>query len=152
MNEIRRHFPDLPPVWAFGIAVAAIGIGRLPPIGPFADEFYRYLGLYMIGAGLLVAAWAAWYFRARRTTIEPRGEPAHLIAEGPFRINRNPIYSGMVLVVFGANFALGGPLGVLVCALFPVVVTRRFVAGEERTLLRRFGAEAERYLATTRRW
>ncbi len=152
MNEIRRNFPDLPPVWALGLGAAAIALGRLPPLGAFADEFYHYLGLYMMGAGLLLAAWASWFFHARKTTIEPRGTPTRLIAEGPFRINRNPIYSGMVLMVFGANFAFGGPLGLIACAAFPVVVTRRFIAQEEETLLRLFGAEAERYLTTTRRW
>lgn len=149
---LGRHFPDLPPVWALGFGLAAVLVGRLPPFGPFEDPFYGYLGLYVMVAGALFAGWAALLFRRRATTIEPRGTPRTLIAEGPFRINRNPIYSGMALIVFGANFAFGGPLGALVAALFPILVTKRFVHEEERTLLRLFGSEAERYLATTRRW
>ncbi|MBC8130441.1 MAG: isoprenylcysteine carboxylmethyltransferase family protein [Rhizobiaceae bacterium] len=149
--SISQEFPDLPPLWALGTAVASVVVGRLVPIWSLPFPAFL-LGAALIGAGLGLAAWAALWFRRKRTTIEPRETPATLIVEGPFRINRNPIYTGMTFVIVGIAM-MAGTLGSLITAFaFPVIVTTRFIRGEEAALLSSFGAEAERYLARTRRW
>ena len=149
---MRRNFPDLPPIWALGFAATAVAVGRLLPPGPFEDPFYWYLGVYLIVGGFAFAGWAAFWFRRKRTSIEPRDVPNRLIVEGPFRFNRNPIYSGMALAVFGAAFAAGGILSFALAALFPIVIGRRFIDGEEAALRAAFGAEADAFFARTRRW
>ncbi|MGP1396674.1 MAG: methyltransferase family protein [Inquilinaceae bacterium] len=150
--SIRRDFPDLPPVWALGLAVAAWAAARYVPLWSFASPTGATVGIVLILAGVILAAWSALWFRRKRTTIEPRNEPSALIIEGPFRLNRNPIYTGMALVLFGVAIWLGTLSALVVVALFPAVVTRRFVKGEEEALRRAFGAEADAYFRKTRRW
>ena len=110
------------------------------------------IGWALIVAGLALAVWAALWFRRKRTSIEPRDRPTALIVEGPFRIDRNPIYAGVALMLFGAGVVLGALSSVLLALAFPWIVTRRFILDEEAALREAFGAEAEAYIARTRRW
>ena len=142
------RFPDLPPVWALGAALAAWALARLLPIASLPEA----PGGLLIGAGLLLIVWSAWWFRRKRTPIEPNRVPRALIVEGPYRLNRNPIYTGMVLIVLGWAILLGAASALLPAVALPVVLDRRFVRGEETALRRAFGAEAEAYLRATRRW
>ena len=150
--SVLRDFPDLPPVWMLGHGVAAWALAEVLPIGSFGGEASRALGMVLALAGAGLGAWAAVHFARGRTTIEPREEPTTLLASGPFRINRNPIYTGMALVLLGWAAWLGTPSAVLAVLPFPWVIDRRFVRGEEATLRAAFGAEADRYIAGTRRW
>lgn len=143
-----KGFPDLPPIWALGAAVAAAGLARWAPLAPLPT----WPGWPFAVAGFGLVGWSAWWFRAKRTTIEPHRAPTRLIVEGPYRINRNPIYTGMALVLLGWAFLLGAASALLPAAAFPWLIDRRFVRGEEAALRRAFGPEAERYFAANRRW
>lgn len=150
--SIRRDFPDLPPVWVLAVAVAAWAAARYVPLWSLASPASTAVGIALIAAGVVLAAWSAVWFRRKRTTIEPRTVPSALIVEGPFRLNRNPIYTGMALALFGVAIWMGALSALIVAAVFPVVVTRRFIIGEEDALRRAFGAEADAYFRKTRRW
>lgn len=147
-GALLREFPDLPPVWALGAAALAWGLARFLPLAPLPG----WPAAPLLAAGFGLGGWAAWWFRVKRTPIEPREAPRALIVEGPYRINRNPIYAGMALALFGWAFWLGAASALAPAAGFLVVVDRRFVRGEEAALRAAFGPEAERYLAATRRW
>ena len=141
---------DLPPVWAALAALtawalaAALPLVAIPAPAPLAGA--------LVLAGLALIAWTAVLFRRARTPIEPRREASALLTGGPFRINRNPIYTGMALVLLGLAAALGALSAFLPVLAFPLVMTRRFVLEEERRLRAAFGETAEAWLARTRRW
>ncbi|GAB1378554.1 methyltransferase family protein [Pararhodobacter aggregans] len=146
-----RGFPDLPPVWAFGVFLLQGLLARLLPLAGLGGWAWP-LGWVLLAAGLGLAGWAALWFWRKRTAIEPRRVPKALIVEGPYRLNRNPIYTGMALALLGTGFLWGTLSALLVVALFPPLITHRFIRAEEQALLDTFGAEAERYSAATRRW
>lgn len=152
MTATRHSFPDLPPIWGLGILLAAIAIGRLVWPGPFTSPIYAYLGILLALVGFALIIWAAFWFRRKRTPILPGDMPKTLIVEGPFRLNRNPIYTAMTLIVIGGTFIRGGPAGLIVAAIYPVLITRRFILAEEAGLRAAFGSEADSYIARTRRW
>ncbi len=143
-----KGFPDLPPVWALGAAVASWALARWAPLAPLPPG----MGRVLMAAGLGLCVWSAVWFRRKRTPIMPHEAPRTLIVEGPFRINRNPIYTGLTLILVGWALALGAVSALIPAALYPFLVTRRFVRAEEEGLRAAFGAEAEGYLARTRRW
>ena len=146
--SIRRDFPDLPPVWALGTVAAqwlvawALPLFRLP--GAAAWSWLP------IAAGLALAIWAALWFRRKRTSIEPRDEPRALIVEGPFRLNRNPIYTGMTLCLIGTGLWFEALSALALALVFPWIITARFIRQEEATLKAAFPDTD--YFDRTRRW
>ncbi|WP_185985022.1 methyltransferase family protein [Aureimonas mangrovi] len=152
MRAVRREFPDLPPIWALGTAILAWLAGLILPIWSFGGTAVTAIGALFVAAGVGLIAWSAMWFHRKSTSIEPRDVPKTLIVEGPFRLNRNPIYTGMALSVFGVALLTGALSALFIAFAFPPIVTSRFIAGEEETLRQTFGPEAERYMAGTRRW
>jgi protein-S-isoprenylcysteine O-methyltransferase Ste14 len=63
--------------------------------------------LYLVGAfivtlGGLIRAWGAAYLRAE-VVQDSSVRTERLIADGPFRYTRNPLYLGLLIGVFGAG-------------------------------------------------
>lgn len=146
-----KGFPDLPPLWLALFLVANWAIARTVPglvVGPTSTVLSW--GLIVIGLALI--GWSAFWFWRRKTTIEPHHDPQALIVEGPYRLSRNPIYLGMVVILLGAIIGRGQPLCLILLAAFIWVLNKRFIEPEEQVLRRAFGAQAEGYLARTRRW
>jgi len=147
-----KGFPDLPPIWmALALGVAWLIATYLPLVRLFGPV-WQAAGLLLALAGIALILWSALWFWRKRTTIEPHHEPAALIVEGPYRLSRNPIYLGMLAIVAGAVVWLGALSAVPVPFAFAAVLMRRFIEPEEVALRRAFGAEAQAYLARTRRW
>ena len=149
---MREKSPGLPPVWAGGFLAAEWISADLVPIATFGQPVTALAGAVLAVAGFAIAIWAAIWFGRKKTAIEPGEKPKALIVEGPFRINRNPIYSGMALVLFGVALWLGALGAVIVALGFPFVITARFVRAEETALREAFGQKAETYFERTRRW
>ncbi len=145
-----HKFPDLPPIWTAAFAVVAIGLSRIFPIISLPRIEPLVWLLLIAGFGLIV--WSAYYFWKKKTSIEPHDTPTALIVEGPYRISRNPIYLGFFLALVGVALWSGGLSGLLIICLFPVVITSRFINGEEAALRSQFGNEADAYLGSTSRW
>ena len=75
-----------------------------------------------------------------------------IVAQGPYRYTRNPIYIGMFLGQTG--FALGFNSLWLLAMLVPFYLVIRYgvVAREEAYLERKFGATYGTYKSRVRRW
>lgn len=127
------------------------GLGRAVPVLSLGGAGQAIGGL-LIAAGVALVLWSALWFWRKKTPIEPHHDAKALIVEGPYRVSRNPIYLALVVIALG--YGLRQPT---VLALLPVpvlwwVLDRRFAAVEEAVLRAAFGAEADAYLARTRRW
>ncbi len=139
---------DLPPVWALGAAILSWLLARFVPLISLPEGLGR---VFMI-AGIALGIWALIWFRRRKTPFEPRHTPKALVVEGPYRINRNPMYTGMTLILIGWALSLGAVSALIPALAYPVLITRRFILDEEEALRETFGAEAEAYFGRTRRW
>jgi protein-S-isoprenylcysteine O-methyltransferase Ste14 len=85
-------------------------------------------------------------------TPGPWDAPARVVAVGPYRRVRNPIYLAALLVVLGEAW-LFMSAAVLVYAGAMAVCFHLFVLGyEERTLRRRFGDSYAEYQRTVPHW
>ncbi len=141
---------DIPPVWA---TLFALGIWLLALAIPWPQiQVPNGIVYGLIGIALLWAGWAAvWFWRAK-TPIEPRKEPKALIVAGPYRVNRNPIYSAMTLILLAVALYFGTTAGLLLVVGFPILITRRFILEEETALRRQFPDQVDGYFQNTRRW
>ena len=152
---INRHlegFPDLPPVWFLGAWLLSEVLARTAPVLRIDRSWLDAAAAVVLVAGLGLALWSALWFRAKRTRIEPRQTPSALIVEGPYRLSRNPIYLGLVLILAGLALRTGALSALLPALLLPVILQRRFILGEEAVLRRVFGTEAEEFFERTPRW
>jgi protein-S-isoprenylcysteine O-methyltransferase Ste14 len=84
--------------------------------------------------------------------VKPFEQPSALVTNGVFRLSRNPMYVGFVLILGGVAILLGTVSPYVVVAAFAVVMDRRFIRAEEQALHGRFGAEWASYRSRVRRW
>ncbi|MFQ5624615.1 MAG: methyltransferase [Paracoccaceae bacterium] len=147
---------DIPPVWALFWALASYVLARFLPVVAFGDAMPGFIGVggsFLIAvAGFWLVVWSALWFRRKSTPIEPGQVPRALIVEGPYRLSRNPIYTGMTLILFGFALWLGAASAFVGPAGFVWVVTRRFILREEAALRHTFGEKADAYIRSSRRW
>ena len=129
---------DLPPVWG-AVHWAAIRLwSETMSVAPLPAGLAP-VGYAVALAGIGFALWALLQFRGRDTPIEPKRGPRALVTTGPYRLTRNPMYRGLLWVTIGYVVIRGEATGFLFAALYAWVLTRRFVAPEERALEAAFG-------------
>ncbi|MEL7216487.1 MAG: isoprenylcysteine carboxylmethyltransferase family protein [Pseudomonadota bacterium] len=148
----RPRFPDLPPIWLAGYMVVVVLIDQALPSLAMEPGLLRPIGFGLAGLGVALIFWSGAHFAKAKTPIEPGHTPKTLLATGPYRINRNPIYTGMAAILAGFSLGSGVLWGLVLVILFVQVINKRFIVHEERILRDTFGAEAEAYIAQTRRW
>ena len=102
--------------------------------------------------GLALIIWAALLFRRAGTGIVPFSDATALVAEGPYRFTRNPMYLGMAAMLLGAALLLGSLTPFLVIPAFMALIAERFILPEEAMLEREFGERYAAYKLRVRRW
>ncbi len=107
----------------------------------------------VLAAGAALYLWCAWNFAAvGRGTPGPWDAPQRVVAHGPYRWVRNPIYLAALLVVLG-EAGLFGSLRLLAYAGVLAACFHLFVIGyEEPALRRRFGPAYLAYRHAVPRW
>lgn len=103
-------------------------------------------------AGLSLAAWAIAAFRAAGTRVETYRPSSAIVAHGPYRFTRNPIYMGMFLALAGMAIAFNTLWLLATLLIFFVVIRFGVVAREEAYLERKFGDSYRAYKTRVRRW
>lgn len=86
----------LPPSY-FGAAMALMAVLQfLDPVIQLLHSPWRYAGLVPIVVGGWLDVVGSRLFDRAGTTIKPFEDASVLVAGGPFRYGRNPMYLGMV--------------------------------------------------------
>ena len=145
-----KGFPDLPPIWFLGSALLSWVIAKRVPLAVL--DLPDWLGWGIFAVGFIWAGSAAALFLVKKTPVEPRTTPEVLLVEYHFRFNRNPIYTGMTVMLLGWAVVLGAVSAFLPVMAFPFIITSRFILDEEQQLRVAFGQMARDYLARSRRW
>ena len=110
------------------------------------------LAVALIGISLDLTGLIA--FVRAKTTINPLkpAATAALVTTGLYRVTRNPMYLGMLLVLFGWVVFLSNLAALLIAPLFAFYITRFQIIPEERVLAEKFGAAFAAYKSSVRRW
>jgi len=81
------------------------------------------------------------------------GRPATtLVTNGPYRVTRNPIYIGFILLYFGIAILATSVWMLLLLVPLLIVLQRGVVEREETYLDAKFGEEYGKYKARVPRW
>ena len=114
-------------------------------------------GILILG-GLSLSVWTIAYMKTRGKgnpmdafgkEIGPRTQ--HLMTDGPYRLNRNPMLTGTLFYLAGFVVWFWTWQALLVWAIFFIIMFVQ-VLTEEHRLLRDFGDEYEQYCKRTRRF
>lgn len=113
----------------------------------------RTAGLVAIVAGLALALWCVTLFvRVGQGTLAPWDPTRRLVVAGPYRHVRNPMITGVALLLAGQAAWAGSWKLAAWLAMFVVVNHVYFLAVEEPGLVSRFGDDYREYAAHVPRW
>ena len=152
MRWLETRVP--PPVVMLLAAVLIWALRRaFPDMGVFIPG-RRAIYWTLLALGLLVAAAGVVSFRRARTTVNPMkpDTASALVTGGVYRITRNPMYLGDVLILAAVAVFFSNPLGIAGILLFVFWMNALQIPAEERALRARFGEAFEAYCSRVRRW
>jgi protein-S-isoprenylcysteine O-methyltransferase Ste14 len=110
-----------------------------------------YLGGAALGVlGVLLRTWATAFLRAE-VVHDHELHSDRLVADGPYRHVRNPLYLGLMLLVLGMA-PLASTLGALVMVVGQSLFVARLAGREEAALLAEHGESFRRYLQAVPRF
>jgi protein-S-isoprenylcysteine O-methyltransferase Ste14 len=132
------------------IAVLALVLLRVFRAGSLAvdDPIPQALGMVLFLAGLGLAVWARVYLgRNWGMPMTQKDEP-ELVTQGPYRVVRHPIYSGILLAMLGTSLAtdLYWLIAVIVLGVYFIYSARV----EERLMAASFPVAYPTYRAKTK--
>ncbi|MFL6520010.1 MAG: methyltransferase family protein [Chthoniobacterales bacterium] len=118
----------------------------------FRSTEWRWSGLVLVAVGIAVGVAGRRALVAAETNVNPFKPTLSIVAAGPFRFTRNPLYLGMTLLYCGLTLVSNSWWGFVL--LVPVLLLTHFgvVTREERYLERKFGDSYRQYRARVRRY
>ncbi len=109
-------------------------------------------GLIMISVGIFLLIIATGVFMARKTTVMPTRAPDKLVTDGIYRITRNPMYLGMLLILAGFPLMMDTLSGLICPIIFFFLMDYTVIPREEKVVEGVFGEAYLKYKSHTRRW
>jgi len=112
------------------------------------------LAAIISGVGIFFILAGVYEFQKAKTTLNPTTPAAtsSVVASGIYRVSRNPMYVGFLLVLTGWAIFLSHPLPFLLLPAFVAYMNRFQISPEERVLSAKFGDEYDTYKQSVRRW
>ena len=119
---------------------------------PFAARAIAAAVFALMGSGISLAGVAA--FRRAKTTVNPTmpGSASTLVRSGIYRVSRNPMYLGFLLILLGWAAFLASPVALILVGSFVIYMNAFQIRAEERALTAIFGNQFAEYTADVRRW
>ena len=104
--------------------------------------------------GVIIAGLGFVSFRRARTTVNPMkpGSASVLVDGGIYRLTRNPMYLGFLVVLLGWAIFLSNIVAFLLLPAFVCYMNRFQIEPEERALAALFGQSFVAYKTRVRRW
>jgi protein-S-isoprenylcysteine O-methyltransferase Ste14 len=139
------------PIWLIALIIMALGIDYALPEPTLLQ--YKPAGIVLIVLGVALSASGRITFMRKHAEVFPWSE-AHsaLVASGPFRFTRNPMYLGLFVIGVGAALVAGTWLMWLVPIAIFVLDNFVIIPFEERSMERAYGDDYRAYKARVRRW
>ena len=156
---MRRHLKAA--VLLPGMVTIAIPAVILATSGTNAgwDLDAPWSGLTLVaGAALTLCGLGLWWWTVRlfatvgEGTLAPWDPTQRLVVAGPYRYVRNPMITGVLLVLTGEAAIFGSPWIAVWALVFFGINVAWFTFAEEPGLVKRFGDDYERYRRAVPRW
>lgn len=147
------HFPP-PTLFVVGF-LTAVALDRWMlslRLGGASRTALLTAGWVLIVAGILVLLWAMLTFARARTAILPSRPARTIVATGPFRYSRNPMYVALSAIYTGLALLMSMAWPLLLLPLVLLGLYALVIRREEHYLGHAFGDEYAAYRSRVRRW
>lgn len=144
---------NIPPLAQLALCMVTAGLlAVFAPVKTFDAPAWVIAATATVGALFLLPAVVS--FVSHKTTVNPQSpELARtLVTSGIYKITRNPMYVGMLIILTAFALLLGAVSTVLAIVAFFMTIDRFQIRGEETALLQIFGKPFEDYAARVPRW
>jgi len=142
----------IPPLLYLGAFIVFLILQWLWPMPIGRRSVVLWPGLVLSGLGVGLAIWGRRTMIAAGTNVRPTLPAKVLVASGPFRYSRNPLYIALTLLYVGLTMIVDTWWGLIVLVPLLAVMHVGVVLREERYLARKFGESYEQYRSTVRRY
>jgi len=143
-----------PPVYAISIAIIMWLLNKYIPIVELIQSPWNKIGLGIIIIAASFDVWSLFLFLKKHTTPNPM-KPENttgIVTKGLYQYSRNPMYLGLLIILFGFGIWLGSLSPFLMLPVFYWLITEMQIKPEERMLEQKFGKEYLDFKNRVRRW
>lgn len=138
------------------LLAASLGVGFLlrwlAPLPVLTSTASVMVGPAIVALSLGIFVWAASTMLRGHASIPTNRPTDAIVAGGPFRFSRNPIYLSMILLHIGVGAWTKSLWFFVLAALSVALLTWGVILREEQYLERKFGDEYLSYKSHVRRW
>ncbi len=155
MIKIDQDSPQIripPPLVLLACTLVGLGLHWIHPLPVIPPSFRLILGGIFIGTGFGLVVTSIRLFKKAGTAHIPWKTSTKLVFGGFYRLTRNPIYLGFVLIALGVAFEVNNLWGVITTIPLVVFLDRYPIRKEEHYLEQKFGDEYRAYKKQVRRW
>lgn len=145
------RFP-FPPALFAGPLIGALLLDAVLPLPLGGGSPVTVIGVVLTLGGVAFSLTGTATVLGHHTTVVPHGVVSLLVTSGPFRVSRNPMYTGHAISLLGAALWAGSWWPLVADALAVLLCRQLVILPEEDYLAARFGPEFERYRSRVRRW
>jgi protein-S-isoprenylcysteine O-methyltransferase Ste14 len=145
----------VPPLAAGALLAALMWlVSRLVPGFNFVFPGREFLALILAIAGAMIILLGVASFRRAKTTINPMKPElsSALVISGIYKLTRNPMYLGFLLVLASWAVFLSNALAFVFVPAFIFYMNRFQIEPEEKALAAKFNQEFVDYKSRVRRW
>ena len=112
----------------------------------------RVAGWALLALGLAIGFVSVGLFRRAGTSPNPFRPVTAIVTSGIYRITRNPMYLGMVVIYVGISLLIRSAWALVLLPPVVLLVDRLVIAKEEKYLAGKFGEPYLAYKRRVRRW
>jgi protein-S-isoprenylcysteine O-methyltransferase Ste14 len=152
MRVLELKIP--PPAVALVTAVLMWSVSRGLPAFAFTFPGRKLFAISVAAVGLVTSISGVVTFRRAGTTVNPMKptSSSSLVVWGVYRVTRNPMYLGGLLILTGWAVFLSNALAFLFLPAFILYINRFQIEPEEKALSSLFQEEFVAYKSRVRRW
>jgi protein-S-isoprenylcysteine O-methyltransferase Ste14 len=151
-EEDRPGVPIAPPLLFVIPIVASLALEWLLPTSFIHGSLRWVPGVLLTIAGIALSVGGFLTQKRAGTDPFPYHPSTRIVAHGPYRFSRNPMYFGFALLTLGLAILVDSAWMLLALPIGLVLIDRFVITREERYLERKFGDEYLNYKRRVRRW
>lgn len=113
--------------------------------------YMQWIALFIFFEAILFLTVSLWHLGRFTKMGLPNQDEIQLQTGGIYRLSRNPMYLGLILMAIASVIYVPHPVN-MIAAFLGIVIHHRIITNEEKFLSEKFGKQYKAYLSETRRY